>query len=440
MLNLDRLLGSVDSLNARVFNNLPPYEVRSRRPSEDELALREKVRQKLPEADFVYTSHLGKQYITPAWHTWTQIPSYSKGGQYAKQAFDGSTYMASVSENDAKTITHGNLILYNERVGRFERSIASLGYDGSRHNLAQETYDLATILGEKVLRNPDGTGGRAYVRPYFLVDEIGVGVGSADTDSLYFGLYMANFPSYFKPEETKRIYEGDGLYATIFLDEQRRSPILGKVGANYAFPGNLTKRARALGDDEAIILAPHAYNTHGSEPVRVYSDQSDEALDYMAKYQHWSDGPGEGLIAVKEFPNETVVWIPPKSVNQLDSTTMAFMRNHMLPEMEYTVIEQPFGFHEIDDGLIDSVIMVGNAVGAAPVGKYRVIHPTLGQLGEPKKLKICKAAKDIRDGYRGRLKGTIPTPPFFLTPVYFDTPQANQTREMLYNAFEHYFR
>lgn len=434
---------SAESLERRTLLHLPPTEIRDKPLDDDDLQLRAEYRSNLPGCDFVLTTHNGRPYFVPPWHRWFTLPAAAKAIHYAKVDIDGGSGRAVVNKQDPTKIDHANIVLSDRRMDRYKASWKALGYDVPFHEVEQSTFDLMMILGERILRTGEGIPSRAYLRQFGAISTIGVGVAGASTDKIFEGIYMNNMPSYFSEEATKRIYESkdEGLHATVFLEEQRLAPIKGKIAANYALAGGLSKVAReTFNDDEAIILAPHAYDERTGGVIRVFASDGPEALNYMLRFQHFADGPGEGLIAVKKYANGTVeIWIPPKSVNQLDSTTMAYISHHMAPEMGYQVIERPFGFHEVRNGMVDTVIMVGNAVGAAPVKHYRVVLSE-GSLVDEFSTSVSEEARAIRDEYSNRVeeRKIIPGDPL-LTHVDIHSPQAQKAREIMYNAWQRHF-
>src|SRR3989338_8438326 len=269
---------SVDSLEQRVYTHLPPSEIFNRPIIDEEVEAREIHREKFQGADFELVTRKGKFYFVPSWHRWNAVAPHSKGVNYAKGVIDGGSFRAAVDPNDPTRIDHGNIVLADARNKRYVSSWRALGYEVAGQEMSQSIYDLCTILGEGVLRDSEEMPTRAYIRPHGVVSEIGTGVGTSDIDEIFHGLYIRNFPSYF-PGKEGRIYQSEGLYTTVFLYQQRLEPIPGKLTRNYPLVGDLTKRAKVLSDDEAIILAPHGYDPSSKKIKRVFAQDWDDALE-----------------------------------------------------------------------------------------------------------------------------------------------------------------
>src|SRR3989344_5482615 len=161
---------SVEGLEQRVYVHLPPKEVLQRPLVEEEIEAREVHRKQFPGADFEYVTRYGKPYIVPSWHNWNRIAPHSKGVNYAKGVIDGGSFRAVPDKDNPSRIDHGNIILAGARNERYGNSWLALGYNVPTGEMSQAVYDLAAILGEAVLRNPDGIPSRAYIRPYGVVD------------------------------------------------------------------------------------------------------------------------------------------------------------------------------------------------------------------------------------------------------------------------------
>ncbi|OGK12499.1 hypothetical protein A3C98_01400 [Candidatus Roizmanbacteria bacterium RIFCSPHIGHO2_02_FULL_37_15] len=429
---------SVVNLETRVYAHLPSSNILQRSPTDDEIETREKHRKIFPGADFTIATKEGKLYFVPSWHDLNRIRGDAKGVHYAKAIFEGGSFVPVTERENSTKVTHGNIILARPRNKRYRKSWQALGYDVETEDFNQCIFDLAAVLGENVLKGPDGEIGRAYIRPAGVVITEGTGVGSAADDVIFNSVYIHYFPSYF-PGRDERIYHGDGLNVTIFLDQQRLEPIVGKLARNYPLVGDLTRRARELGDEEAVLLAPYGFNPITGGHIRRFAQDGENALIELLLYQYFSDGPGEGLIAVSARNGRRELWYPPEFVNQLPSTTMAYICRYLAPDLGFKVIERPFGFYEIRKGLVDNIIMVGNAVGAAIIGNQRIIHPSKGEI-EVISMPISEPAKLIRDAYADQIsERTPPSNPSLLTRVDFNSPQVTRAREILYNAWKLHF-
>lgn len=440
MLKSAEWVASVDNIESRIYTHLPSPQVLHRPMSELELKSREKHRKNFQGADFTFVTHEGQFYYVPAWHEYNNFRADSKAVHYAKALFEGGSFMAVRDSENPDIINHGNIILATERNARFRRSWRALGYEVPSEEINQGVFDLAAVLGENVLRGPDGVIARAYIRPYGAVIQEGVGVGSDPNDEIYQGLYIRYMRSYFPGREIK-IYEGSGLDVVVFLNQQRLEPIFGKLARNYPLVGDLTKRARQLGAEEALILAPHGFDPETGGIKRIFAQDGDAALTELFEYGHFSDGPGEGIIAVRQNYGKNELWFPPNSVNQLPSTTMAYVCKYLAPHLGFTVVERPFGYHELRQGKIDNVLMVGNAVGVAPIGSIRTIHPDAGR-GELEKIEmtITQPAELLRDQFFLEITESIPaSDSSLLTRVDFKSREAEKAREILYNAWNTHF-
>lgn len=428
------LIHSIDTLPRRVTEHLVPRELieKHRYPTDRDLEEREGYRLDSPGADFCWVRFGGKSYIVPPWSDWNRSSNDSKSGDYARAWFEGGSLRPNLRRKD-----EGNIILHQPKMERFIVSGKALGYTVTSDDVSQAVYDLTTILGSKIMVTSEGVPSRAYIRPRGKVGRNGWGVAAKDNDPIEKGAIAFNWPYYFKDPE--RIYgvDGSGLNTTIFLDQQRASQIKGKISANYPIVGGVSQIAREIyGDDDAIILAPHRYDPATGKRVITLAQEGETALLRLHESADFADGPGEGVIAVKGRE----LWIPPMSVNQLPSTTMAYIAKYLAPALGFTVVEKPFGFYELRGGEIDNVFMVGNAALMAPVGQFRVIHPQKGQV-ELIKRDISQAARELVLQYMAELDGVRDAShESLLTPVYPNSQEAQKAKQILYNHYEPYFR
>ena len=428
-----------DKIVERVKEYLPSKEVllRYKKLNEDDIKLRQQYQLDSPGADLCVTSYSGRLLLVPPWHVLNRTPKDIKGIDYARSVFEGSSFIPQLDKIDPKKIVSGNIVLHGPRMKRLHSSLLALGYDVPTDKIAQAVYDLALILGEKVMRTSAGLPSRAYIRPRGTVGKNGWGVAARANDPVELGAIMFNWAFYF--EDPIRIYQGTGLKALIFLDAQRLSPIVGKLSANYPIVGGVGKKAKDMGYDEAILLAPHGYNPKTKKREYVLAQEGKAALKKIEAGQDFADGPGEGIIAVVTKGDKKELWYPPESVNQLKSTTMAYVVEHLAPNIGFKVIEKPFGFYELKKNLIDNVIMVGNAVGLAPVGEIGVVHPTHG-MSQKIKMPITAATKMLVKQYQSELDGlTKPSHQSLLTPVDIHSEDAIKARSIVYDAFANYY-
>lgn len=431
---------SPEHIGQRVESYLLPPEVQRRyeHPTEDDLELRRQYRSDSPGADFSVVSYHGALKIVPPWHALNRTPRDIKGIDYARSVFEGSSFIPVTHLQEPTLITHGNLVLHAPRMKRLHESLSALGYDVRTEELSQAVFDLAAILGETVLRTDDGLPSRAYIRPRGTVGKNGWGVAGKPDDPVELGAIMFNWPFYFKDPE--RIYHGDGLKALIFMDKQRHDKIIGKLSGNYPVVGGVSARAKEMGYDEALILAPHGHDprTGGIEYMRW--EQGVETQKRMRRLQHFSDGPGEGIIAVVRKGQRHELWYPPSSVNQLKSTTMAYVVDHLGPELGFEVVERPFGFYDMAHEEMN-IIMVGNAALLAPVGQIGVFQPDTNEPeSEPIIMPIMPETRMLAQTYQDQLAGKVASHPSLLMAVDLDSSEASQAREMLYGNYGNYFK
>lgn len=448
MIICTELMGTPDSelkigtlnLSDNYRKYLPPSEIlclySQSGPLEDRMR-DEYFRQKFPGFDFSLKRTESGFHIAPPWHPVNLSSYFNPGLHYAHIAFEGSSVVPVVDDNGE--LIGANLVLHEQRMRRFKRSIDSIGMGSTVSEQTLQQFsdgvaDLASILARRVLTynegsviNNKGETLRGYVRPW-AIRVCGTGVSPLDTDYLDMGVGIASMGRYL-PEEAFR----DGAVAGAFVDFKRDAKILGKVAGNYTHAGDIGKEARRLGLHEAALWAPYWIDPETLEIQALDPTEPEIADEQLLKGGLPADGPGEDIVF---FDKEGTLLYQPMNTNILGGTTREYIIKHLAPEMEIDTREFPVTVDDIRKGDIVGMAYTGNAVTFCPVREFG-IYDAAGEM-------ICKfdfdiplEAELIKEVYSHELSGRVKTAGPLLTPV--DLCEGDSTYNKLKGTYKGWF-
>lgn len=420
-----------ETLARTVEKYLPSKEILEAYPFPDPISLDRKAvfEDKHPGSKYslVYFHREGKLVIVPTWHPINTTPIPTHGGDYASGAFEGHSLEPVVKDGE---IVGANLILHEKRMARLKKSVEARDFSlpVSLSELSQGISDLASILGEDILRSPAGVPCRAYVRPEARPGAGGLGLGVKKDHQIDTSVLCWNWPSYFTDPE--RVYQGSGLVAIAF-PEQRLEKITGKHASNYGAAGTIGNRARALGGDEAIYFGPYLVRPvdRKMEDIQIHSKHD---ISELLRFGVLADGPGEEIFAITSSGE---IWYPPMNVNKLGGTTLNYLIEHIAPNLNIVTRERPFNLLDIETGLIVSLLFAGNAARLAPIGEVRVFGGNSQEPWVTVHLTVSPIARRLMARYEAEVRAQIaPSHPSLLTPV--DLSVGKQARKVLDKVYK----
>jgi branched-subunit amino acid aminotransferase/4-amino-4-deoxychorismate lyase len=337
-------------------------------------------------------------------------PNQQHRTDYATGVWEGSSAEPQLDENN--NIVGLNVVLHQQRLARFARSLKARGYQPamSMEKFGQLILDAVAVHGKEVVVANDGTPSRAYIRP-----SVGSGVGP-------WGVSMA--PGYFIESSVLVFRWGSYFSNNDSIDEygvktaitgvQRMFPITGKHASNYGAASTDGSLVRKLNYDELVYLAPYGI-CNGELDFNLRS------FDELRSYGALSDGPGEEILALLS-DGETLVY-PPMRVNRLGGTVLNYLIEHLAPALGFKVCERDIILDDFRSGKIAGMVFVGNAVKVTPVGKIDIIKPAADG-GEGEVIEtlfesaIHPAIKKLKEQFLAELNGKrAPSHASLLTPV-----------------------
>lgn len=425
-----------EGLIDRVWAYFPPKEILEeyKNPRYKNREVEAVAKKEFPGAKYALVNLSGTDrfVIVPVWHDLNFELEETPGKHYGQTIFEG---MSVEPETDSLgNITGANLVLFEDRIKRFERSSLSQGLKipFSVSSFSQAIKDLIAISGEDILRDKEGSPSRAYLRPALTRGKGRWGVtGSPDQENTA-SVFVWNWAHYLKDPE--RIYKGDGLVVAAFLDEQRLSKIHGKEAGNYSHAGVVGKRARNLGADEALYFGPYLIRPVLKAIRYINFQEGERAQEKIRKYGVIADGPGEDVAAVTRSGR---IIYPPLNVNRLSGTTLNYLVKYLAPGMGVETRENPFSLEDIRRGEIVSLMFTGNAARIAPIGQIRV-YDSGNKVLETLNLKISPIVRRIVGQYENEVRGVVaPSHNSLLTPINLE--EGREARKILDEIYKGWF-
>lgn len=430
-------LRPAETLAQRIEKYIPSLEVLRDYPAPGVLdeAERENQEHDIPGASFalVTSRYNGKLVIVPYHHPENSIPPESPGAHYSHVAFEGISLVPEVGR--AGDIVGANLILFEERMARFRNSIRALSggipEETFMQNFERATVDLASVLGEEVLRDKKSNPSRAYVRPAYM--RLGTyGVAPKEESPFHLSTIIWNWPLY----KSKEVYE-QGAIAVAFLDGQRNEQIYGKLAGNYVHGGVLTQTVEQfLKGNEVIYLGPYIMNHYGKKEY-VNSQAGEDARAKILRYGMPVDGSGEDVLFEGQ---DGTVYYQPKDTNILGGTTREYIVRYMVKRLGIAVAERCVTLEDMRKGEIVGMSYIGNAVKALQVREVQIYESwrpegqMIGSIG----LTLSPNLKRIQETLEDELFHRIPpSHPSLLTPI--DLVGGRDSRRVLRNVYQGWF-
>jgi len=201
----------------RVHDYLVPPKLRKEAPTAYELKMKEEIESlwgKSCKYTLTWVESLNKLVIVPSWHELNMRYPQTPGIEPVT--------------NSSNEVIGGNLILFKQRMKRFERSIKSLMLNSPLKIdiISQAIIDHASILGKDVLEIIDPNTKK----------KIPTGICPKPEDKMSFDNIIWSWPFYL-PE---RVYS-EGASAALFLNQQRKQKIIGKHAGNYGLAGKVKR-------------------------------------------------------------------------------------------------------------------------------------------------------------------------------------------------------
>jgi branched-subunit amino acid aminotransferase/4-amino-4-deoxychorismate lyase len=303
-----------------------------------------------------------------------------------------------------------------------------------QETLAQGISDLVAILGPDIFVGPDGTIGRAYIRPSVVPGMGPQGVSPSPLLEIDAAVEAFHWPFYFPPEAAERAYQGSGL-VVIAKPHQRLEPITGKHATNYGHAAAIGKEAQRLGGDEALFFAPYSIGADGERQLELlssYKGDSEGLREAMGRVA-LADGPGEEILAVTK---DGTLLIPPMDVNRLGGTTAAYVRDHLAPALGVATEERAFNLAQVRDGEIIGLFFAGNASRLAAIGEVR-LHDAAGNPLDKIVVGVPDEVRALIDQYEAEVRGMIPpSDNSLLVPV--DLVGGQDARRRLDSIYAHW--
>jgi len=421
----------------RLNEYLVPLELVKEEPTLHELQTKEEIKNlwgKSCKYALTWVEPLNKLAIVPSWHELNMRYPQTPGAHYSHLAFEGISIEPVT--NSSNEVIGGNLILFKQRMKRFERSIKSLMLNSPLKIdiISQAIIDHASIIGKDVLEIMDTNTKkkiptRAYVRPAAM--RLGnFGICPKPEDKMSFDNIIWSWPFYL-PE---RVYS-EGASAALFLNQQRKQKIIGKHAGNYGLAGVASILAKKAGCDESIIFGPYVVDAKGQK-IFVDSDTS-EGRKILSERGVLADGPGEDIFFEDRDGN---IVISPMDTNILGGTTRKYIleiaENHSMKVKEY-----PVSVKSIRNGEIVGMAFVGNAVKFAPLkkiklcdrknGKIEIIETFGFEKGKAKNLNILQTT------FNKELRSKSPQTGDLLTPIDFENGE--KARKILDEIYAPWF-
>ncbi|MBI5123373.1 hypothetical protein HZA75_05960 [Candidatus Roizmanbacteria bacterium] len=423
-------MGTPESLRDRTAGYLPSRELLEKYSVPDPISLSRKdiYQKKFPGANYslVFSQTERRLVMVPPWHPLNTTSMTNHAGDYGTGLFEGGS-MEPVS--NGQEIIGANIILHEPRMNRLKKSLKGRLFDlpEGLDAFSQGIIDLATILGESVLRDENGSPSRAYIRPEARPGLGGLGISLKEGHQIDSAAIIFNWPVYFSDPE--KVYHGSGLAVAAF-PEQRLFRILGKHASNYGDAGRVGAMARSLNVDEALYFGPYLINSKTGEKTYINAQTSPEAVAQLLKDGVLADGPGEEVFAITK---DRKILFPPMDVNRLGGTTLSYIVDYMAPKLRLLTEEKPFSLEDVRQGEIESLMFAGNASRIAPIGNIKVYHEGSDQI-EELKLAISKGTQILLEEYEAEVRGqTPPSNQSLLTPV--DLESGADARPILDEAY-----
>lgn len=429
---------TTESLVQRIEKYIPSPEVLRDYPRPGVLEQSESENQEhdIPGSNMalVTSRYDGGLVIVPYDHPENAIPPQSPGTHYSHVAFEGISLVPEVDSSGR--IRGANLILFRDRMERFRNSIRALG-GGIPEELFMTAFergivDLASVLGERVLRDKNGNPSRAYVRPAYV--RLGpYGVAPKEEAPYHLSAITWNWSLY----KIKEVYE-QGAIAVAFLDAQRNEPVYGKLAGNYVHGGILTQTVEQyLKGNEVLYLGPYIINGFGKK-VYLNNQAGGEARDKLLHYGMPVDGSGEDILF--EGRDGTVYYLP-KDTNILGGTTREYIIRHMARRLGINVEERWVSFDQMRKGEIVGLSYVGNAVKALQAREIQIYDSWRpeGALVDTIELKfptpnLARIQQALEDELFHRIP---PSHPGLLTPI--DLSGGRDARRVLEKVYSGWF-
>lgn len=417
----------LEIIRERARSYLLPKEIRDDYPAPAyfDRRAKEKAEKFKPGASFVVSSYEGQLTIVPIDHpAYRQTPEINHRGEYGSGIFEGLSALPVVDADGQ--IVGANIILLDERMKRLQTSLRSRGMQDmvDVDKLRQAIIDIVAVNAEGILWDAQrGKPSRAYIRPSIGPGDGPLGVGiKPGLHEIMQSVVAFNWPDYLDSEKALSI----GLTAVVCPRWQRLNPITGKNSSNYGDAGVVGNEAREVGD-EALYLAPYVEVESDSgerERRHILAQAGQKERRLLMRYGVLADGPGEGVIAITR---DGKIFYPPgdedetKSVNQLRSTTLHYVVEHLAPKLELECEERAFTLEDIRRGKIVGLCYVGNAAKITPIGRIALFSDLPSQVGSPEELieiGVSELARQLASRFEDEINGRVkPAHPSLLTPV-----------------------